>query len=96
MNSVDSYYTRGDIMLSDIICGAGTFFTTYSITSTTGTDPLTSIIVAIVSALIFAIVNVGTKILTSVLEKKGLITHEHKEQIDDAIEDILDKIDDEA
>lgn len=78
-------------MLSDILCGVGTFFTTLSISTATNNDPVVSIIVAVVSALIFAAFNVGTKILTSILEKKGVITHEQKEDIDDAAEDIFNK-----
>ena len=45
---------------------------------------------SIISTLFFSICNIGVKIITSVLENKGIINHEHKEQIDDMVDDLTD------
>ena len=76
----------------DVVCGLGTFITTLGVVSNTpdGTAPWVQLVIGVVSALIFSVVSLGTKILTSYLEKKGLISHEHKKQIDETVDDLAD------
>ncbi len=78
-------------MITDIACGIGTFLTTFTLAETvTGGEVWLNVLVAMVSALVFALINIGTKLLTSFLEKKGVISHENKEAIDDVADDVAD------
>ena len=76
--------------MNDIICGASAAIATFAITAENGTNLWTSILAALVSALIFGTINIGTKVITSVLEKKGLISDEHKKDIDSIADDLSD------
>lgn len=82
-------FIRG-LKMNDIICGVGTFATTLVVAQEHTSDPWISILVAVISAVIYAVINLGTRIITSVLEKKGLISSEDKKKIDDVAEDISD------
>lgn len=78
-------------MTTDIVCGFSTFITTLTLTEAVNSnDVLVNLVVALVSALIYAVINIGTKLLTSFLEKKGVISHENKEAIDDIADDVAD------
>lgn len=75
--------------MSDLYCAAGTFFTTFTLT--TGMEnPLNQIFVSIISALFFAVINVGVKVLTSYLENKGVINDHQKHEIDKVADDFAD------
>ena len=77
--------------VSDVICGIGAFFTTWSVVGTMPeSDIWSQLIVAVLSALAFAIVNIIGKIITSWLEKKGVISHKDKESIDHTLDDLAD------
>lgn len=75
--------------MSDLYCGVGTFFTTFTLTSYTD-DPMVQVMVSIVSALFFALVNLGVKILTSYLENKGIINDHQKHELDKIADDLVD------
>lgn len=75
--------------MSDLYCGVGTFFTTLTLTGYTD-DPMVQIVVSIVSALFFALVNLGVKILTSYLENKGIINDHQKHELDKIADDLVD------
>ena len=75
--------------MSDLYCGVATFFTTFTLTSYVE-DPMTQIWISIVSAIFFALVNVGVKILTSWLENKGIINDHQKHEIDKVADDLTD------
>lgn len=78
-------------MTTDIVCGLSTFVTTLTITEAANSNDVSvNLVVALVSALIYAFINIGTKLLTSFLEKKGVISHENKEAIDDIADDVAD------
>lgn len=76
--------------MSDLLCGFGAAATTLGVTAYTTGDIVTSIVLSVVSALIFAIINIITKVVTSILEKKGIISAEHKKVIDDTADDLAD------
>ena len=76
--------------MSDVVCGIGTFLTTYAVCSSINSDAIWNIIASLISALIYAIISIGVKILTSVLEKKGIISSGHKKIIDDTADDLAD------
>ena len=76
--------------MSDLICGAGAFVATFSVTNSATENWGMSLLVSILSAIIFAFLNIGTKILTSYLEKKGVISSKHKKMIDDTADDLAD------
>lgn len=75
--------------MSDLYCGVGAFFTTFTLAGYTD-DPVIQIIVSIASALIFALVNLGVKILTSYLENKGIINDHQKHELDKVVDDLVD------
>ena len=75
--------------MSDLYCGVGAFFTTLTLTGYTD-DPVIQIVVSIVSALFFALVNLGVKILTSYLENKGIINDHQKHELDKVVDDLVD------
>ena len=76
--------------MSDVACGIGTFLTTYAVCSTISSDAIWNIVASLISAIIYAIITIGVKILTSVLEKKGIISSGHKKIIDDTADDLAD------
>lgn len=84
----------GDNKMRDFILGCSSFITTLTTVEITGANSWQGLLIALCSALIFAAVNIVSKIVTSQLEKKGIITHEDKEKIDetikDGVEDIMD------
>lgn len=75
--------------MSDLYCGVGAFFTTFTLTGYTD-DPMIQIVVSIVSALVFALINLGVKILTSILENKGIINDHQKHELDKVVDDLVD------
>jgi hypothetical protein len=77
-------------MFNDIVCGMGTAVTAFAASEGLNLSTWESILVAIVSALIYAVLNVGSKILTSWLQKKGLITSNQKKKIDYDMDDLAD------
>ena len=77
-------------MMNDLICGAGTVVTAVAATEGLQLNWWESILVAVVSALVYSILNVGSKILTSWLEKKGYINHNQKKEIDHKMDDLAD------
>lgn len=81
----------GNIMneLTTYGLGAATFLTSFT-AMTVAEDQWTGLWISIISTLFFSFCNIGVKILTSVLENKGIINHEHKEQLDDMIDDVTD------
>ena len=81
---------NGGATMNDIICGASAAIATFAVTAENGTNLWTSILAALVSALIFGAINIGTKVITSVLEKKGLISSENKKDIDSIADDLSD------
>lgn len=76
--------------MSDLVCGAGAVCTTFTVAEMSGGDWRISLITSVISALIFALINILTKVVTSMLEKKGVISHENKEAIDDTVDDLAD------
>ena len=74
----------------EVLCGVGTFLTAFAVSEAVGEDFWVRLLVAIVSAIVYAVLNIGVKILTSVLEKKGLISSEHKKVIDETADDLAD------
>lgn len=91
MSSVDllSIVRSKRFSMSDLYCGVGAFFTTFTLTGYTD-DPMLQIVVSIVSALFFALVNLGVKILTSYLENKGIINDHQKHELDKIADDLVD------
>ena len=92
MNLKNSLFTArsGGATMNDILCGASAAVLTFAVTAENGTNLWTSILAALVSALIFGAINIGTKVITSVLEKKGLISSENKKDIDSIADDLSD------
>lgn len=76
--------------MNDILCGASAAILTFAITAENDTNLWTNILIALISAVIFGAINIGTKVITSVLEKKGLITSENKKDIDSIADDLSD------
>lgn len=75
--------------MNDIFCGIANAITVITVGATIS-DPALSLIFAIISSIVYAVINIGVHIITSVLEKKGLISGKHKEEIDDVADDISD------
>lgn len=73
-----------------IILGFGSFLTTYAITEITSLGEWKSLIISLISALIYAAINIGGKILLSVLKKKGKISEEDYEEISGNLDDLGD------
>lgn len=83
--------------MRDLLLGCGSFLTTLTAVEATGTaNSWQGLLIALASALIFAGVNIGSKIITSMLEKKGIISHEDKEKIDDKVEDVVEDLADDG
>lgn len=74
----------------ELLCGAGTFCTTFVVASIANENFLTNLLIAVISAVIYAVLNIGVKIITSILEKKGIISSEHKKMIDETADDLAD------
>ena len=81
---------NGGATMTDILCGASAAIATFAITAENGTNLWESILAALISAIIFGAINIGTKVITSVLEKKGLISSENKKDIDSIADDLAD------
>lgn len=76
--------------MSDTLCAIGTVATTFGVSAEMSGDIRMSIVVSVISALIYAAINIATKLLTSYLFKKGKITRDQKETIDDTADDLAD------
>lgn len=76
--------------MSDVACGIGTFLTTYAVCSTISSDAIWNIIASLISAIIYATISVAVKIITTILEKKGIISPSYKKIIDDTADDLAD------
>lgn len=55
-----------------------------------GSDVITNVAVALITGAVYAIINIAAKIITSILEKRGLISKESKKAIDDTVNDLAD------
>lgn len=76
--------------MMELLCGAGTFLTSFIVASVANENFWTNLLIAIISAVVYAVLNIGVKIITSILEKKGLISSEHKKMIDETADDLAD------
>ena len=76
--------------MSDMVCGIGTFLTTYAVCSSISSDAIWNIIASLISAIIYAAISVAVKIITTVLEKKGIISPSYKKIIDNTADDLAD------
>ena len=91
MNSQDSLSSALSMnTVSDVACGVGAVVTAFATSEGFQLQTWESILVAVISALVYAVLNIGTKILTSFLKKKGLIDSETKKKVDDKMEDLAD------
>ena len=77
-------------MFSDVACGVGAVATAFATSEGLHLQTWESILVAVVSALVYTLLNIGSKVLTSWLKKKGLIDAETKKKVDDTMEDLAD------
>ena len=86
-----SYFPQnnGDFM-SKMVCGTASVLTTFAVVNSMDYSLLTNILVSIISAIVFAGINIITKIITTRLEKRGLISKVRKKDIDDIVDDLAD------
>ena len=90
MSSKD-YFARRNNMMTDIIGGVSTFTTTYLVAAqTTGEPAWIQLLIALGSALIYAGINLGVKLLTARLKKQGKISEEDAKAINGTADDLAD------
>ena len=76
--------------MNAIFCGLMNAITVFSVSANAEHDPVWSLILTIVSSIVYVLLNLVVRVITSALEKKGVITHEHKKEIDDIADDLGD------
>lgn len=77
--------------MSKIFGGIGSFVTSFAILTGLQSDNIwINLGVSLLSAVLWAIISIGTKIITHYLEKKNIITSEQKKNIDDTADDLAD------
>lgn len=81
-------YAGGLDIMNDVISCLGAMGTTIFLT--TNEINWENIIVATVSALLWGVITIGGKVLTSYLHKKGIIDTADKENLDNALTDLGD------
>ena len=74
----------------DILCGLMNAITVFSVSASAEHNPVWSLILTIVSSVVYVLLNLVVRVITSALEKKGVITPEHKREIDDIADDLGD------
>ena len=85
------YSARRNNMMTDIVGGVSTFATTYIIASEAIGEPAwVQLLIALGSALIYAAINLGVKILTARLKKDGKISDEDAKAINRTADDFAD------
>ena len=85
------YSARRNNMMTDIVGGISTFATTYIVTAETIGEPAwVQLLIALGSALIYAGINLGVKLLTARLKKEGKISDEDAKTINGTADDLAD------
>ena len=78
-------------MMTDIIGGISTFATTYFVASEAIGEPAwVQLLIALGSALIYAGINLGVKLLTARLKKDGKISADDAKAINRTVDDFAD------
>lgn len=76
--------------MSDILCGLANAATIFTVTTETGMNPIWSLVLTLVGSIVYAVINIGIKVLTSYLQKKGVISDNTKKEIDEVADDLAD------
>ena len=77
--------------MSKIFGGIGSFVTAFAVVTELQSDNIwINLGISLLSAVLWAIISIGTKIITHCLEKKNIITSEQKKNIDDTADDLAD------
>ena len=76
--------------IQDLFWGIINAFTIFTTSVGAEHDPIWSIILTLIGSVVYAAINIVTRIITSALEKKGIISHEDRKEIDDVAEDLSD------
>lgn len=77
--------------MSKIFGGVGSFVTSFAVLAELQSDNIwINLGISLLSAVLWAIISIGTKIITHYLEKKSIITSEQKKNIDDTADDLAD------
>lgn len=81
--------------MSTILLGLASMLTAFSasilVSSENGELTLgESLLISLISGIVYAILNIGGKILTSYLTKKGIIDSDTKNSINDSLDDLAD------
>lgn len=85
------YSARRNNMMTDIVGGVSTFATTYIVASEAIGEPAwVQLLIALGSALIYAAINLGVKILTARLKKDGKISADDAKAINGTVDDLTD------
>lgn len=76
--------------IQDLFWGIINAFTIFTTSVGAEHDPIWSIILTLIGSVVYATINIITRIITSALEKKGIISHNDKQDIDNVAEDLSD------